>query len=583
MWRIFHGRITRCIEQATFHRHYFNSHLPQNNLILIQELTEILKNKKWKSLIKLASLKNKLNPYVVRSVLHQEQLSNHLERLLSFFQWSKHKVGIQSDLEIHSFLAARLCSNNLYSPANSVLENVIRFGLPPLDVLKSIDNCRKIFDESRKFDHVVFGLLMDKYREKGYLFEAASVVFAHSNDLDCIPSLLYCNRLLTDLLKDGNFRLFWRVCDAMREANVTFNALTYTSMADAHCREGNVSNAKEVLAEMEEKGLCSSNFTYKLLMKGLFRAGYVDEAIEVKKSMFSKSLVPNRYFYATFIDGLCAANRFREAIMVLAEMSEMGVKPDAMVYEALLDCYLRHDDVDEAFKIKDAKGITLAPCNTLLRVLCKCGKMEKANELVDEMTRKGIKPGSTTYALLIEGHCQWGNVATALELLEEMKKKNLASVESTYCMITDCLCGNKDPNTAMSSLPNLIMKKGKRNAHTWRTLLMNYPGKGHLLKLRGVVEAMHKHGIVPATPHYNILIKGLCETRKMKAAQSCLVEMLDKGLNPDQGTYEPFIIGYCRNGQLQNAERYLLQMLHHGFKPNKEVYSALISANCKSG
>lgn len=583
MWRIFHRSIIRCIEQTTFHRNYL---VPQNNLILVQQLTQILKNKKWKSLIKSSKLKNKLNPDVVRSVLHQDQLINHLERLLSFFQWSKHKVGIQSDLETHSFLAAILCSNRLYAPANSVLETVIKFGIPPLDVLKSVDNCRKEFGESRKFDNVVFGLLMDKYREKGYLFEAASVVFSHNEELDCVPSLLYCNRLLTDLLKGSNFRLFWRVCDAMREAIVDFNAFTYISMTDAHCREGNINGAKEVLVEMEEKGLGSNMFAYNFLMKGLFRAGHVDEAIELRKSMFAKSLVPNQSIYATFINGLCAANRFREAIMVLAEMSEMGVKPDKVAYEALLDCYLRHDDTDEAFKmkdIKDAKGFSLSLCNTLLRGLCKRGKMEKASELVDEMTREGIEPDATTYTLLIEGHCQGCNVATALEVLEEMKKKILASVELTYCMITDCLSRNKDPNSAMSSLRNLIMKDGKRNAHTWRTLLMNYSGKGCLQQLRGMLEAMHEHRIVPATPHYNILIKGLCKMQKMEAAQSCLVEMLDRGLKPDQGTYEPFIIGYCGKGELQNAERYLFQMLHHGFKPNQAIYNALISANCKSG
>ncbi|PHT43024.1 hypothetical protein CQW23_17049 [Capsicum baccatum] len=566
MWRIFHTRITKCIQQNTFQRHYC-----QNNLILVQEIIEILKNNKWKSLIQSSGLIEKLNPDLVQSVLHE---------------WSKHKVGIQSELEIHSFLAALLCSsssNNLYGPANSVLDTVIKFGLPPLDIVKSIDNCRKEFDESRKFDHVIFGLLMDKYREKGYLFEAAIVIFAHNKDLDCVPSFLYCNRLLMDLLKVSNFRLFWRVINAMREANVTFSDITYTCMVGAHCREGNVNDAKKVFAEMKKKGHCPNMFTYNYLIKGLFRAGHVDEAIELKKSM---SLVPNIYIYTTIIRGLCVANKFREATMVLAEMSERGVKPNAVVYQVLIDCYLRHDDVDEAFKMKDIKdaiGIDLVMCNTFLRGLCKCGKMEKAYELVDEMTREGIEPDLKTYTLLIEGHCREGNVATVLELLEEMKKKNLAPVESTYCMITNCFCRNKDPDSVIASLPDLITKNGKRNAHTWRTLLMNYSCKGNLQQLRRILEVMHEQGIIPATPHYNILIKGLCRTWKMKVAQSCLVEMLDRGLKPDQEIYEAFIIGYCGKGELQNAEKYLCQMLHHGFKPNKAIYSALISVNCKSG
>lgn len=76
----------------------------------------------------------------------------------------------------------------------------------------------------------------------------------------------------------------------------------------------------------------------------------------------------------------------------------------------------------------------------------------------------------------------------------------------------------------MSSLSDLIMKNGMPNAHTWRTLLMNYSHKGYLQQL-GILEAMHDQGIIPAAPHYNIVIEGLSGAQKMKAAWlKCWIE-----------------------------------------------------------
>lgn len=78
--------------------------------------------------------------------------------------------------------------------------------------------------------------------------------------------------------------------------------------------------------------------------------------------------------------------------------------------------------------------------NTLLNGLCKAGKMEKAREIMSEMTRMCVRPDSRSYILLIQGYCRKRDMVSASELLDEMKKMSLAPMEVTYRVMINALC-----------------------------------------------------------------------------------------------------------------------------------------------
>lgn len=50
---------------------------------------------------------------------------------------------------------------------------------------------------------------------------------------------------------------------------------------------------------------------------------------------------------------------------------------------------------------------------------------------------------------------------------------------------------------------------------------------------------------MPDVYFYNILLIGLCKTKKMEKLRSFLIEMLERGPKPTEYTYGAVIIGYC--------------------------------------
>uniref|UniRef100_A0A5B7BMF1 Pentatricopeptide repeat-containing protein n=1 Tax=Davidia involucrata TaxID=16924 RepID=A0A5B7BMF1_DAVIN len=92
------------------HRHYCSSQLTQQNEDSVREITTILKCNNWRALLDSSDVPKKLNPDVVQTVLHQNQVGDS-KRLLDFFYWVEHKMGTHQDLNILSILAVNLCNS----------------------------------------------------------------------------------------------------------------------------------------------------------------------------------------------------------------------------------------------------------------------------------------------------------------------------------------------------------------------------------------------------------------------------------------------------------------------------------------
>lgn len=215
----------------------------------VREITTLLNSHNWQALMESSDIPKKLNTDVIRSVILQNQVGDP-KRLLNFFYWSQHKMGTsnaQQDLDVLSALAVNLCNSNWYGPASDLIKCIIRNSDSPLAVLGSIVKCYRSCNGSP--NSVIFDMLMDSYRKMGFLVEAVNVFLGPKN-FEFRPSLLSCNSLLGDLLKGNKVELFWKVFDGMCVHKVLPDVYTYTNMISAHCKVGNVKDAKRVLLEM---------------------------------------------------------------------------------------------------------------------------------------------------------------------------------------------------------------------------------------------------------------------------------------------------------------------------------------------
>ncbi|KAL2477188.1 Pentatricopeptide repeat-containing protein [Forsythia ovata] len=128
--------------------------------------------------------------------------------------------------------------------------------------------------------------------------------------------------------------------------------------------------------------------------------------------MLERGIEPNVVTYNILLNGICRhaslhpEGRFekviREAEEMFDEMSERGVQPDVTSYSILLHVYSRaHKPQLSLDKLRMMKENDVCPSvatyTSVVKCLCSCGRIEDAEELLNEMVLNGVSPTAMTF------------------------------------------------------------------------------------------------------------------------------------------------------------------------------------------
>ncbi|XP_030459098.2 pentatricopeptide repeat-containing protein At4g01400, mitochondrial [Syzygium oleosum] len=91
----------------------------------------------------------------------------------------------------------------------------------------------------------------------------------------------------------------------------------------------------------------------------------------------------------------------------------------------------------------------------------------------------------------------------------------------------------------------------------------------------------HRHGVLPNTKSYNILMRAFCLNGDLSIAYSLFNQMFKRDLFPDVESYRILMQGLCRKSQVNTAVDLLEDMLNKGFVPDALSYTTLLNALCR--
>ncbi|MFS7958349.1 putative tetratricopeptide-like helical domain superfamily [Helianthus anomalus] len=109
-------------------------------------------------------------------------------------------------------------------------------------------------------------------------------------------------------------------------------------------------------------------------------------------------------------------------------MQAKGVTPTVLTYGILFDGMCENGECSDALVLfrsmgsnKLMKDVNLY--NILIKGCRKCGKLDLAMDLFDELSLKGLKPNvNRTYTMMISVLCQQGLFGDAKDLLRKMEE-----------------------------------------------------------------------------------------------------------------------------------------------------------------
>ncbi|KAF5948161.1 hypothetical protein HYC85_014118 [Camellia sinensis] len=460
---------------------------------------------------------------------------------LRLFRWAEGQPGFKRSEFIFCTILEILVQNNLMGSAYSVMERVISVDLHGIvDVL--IDGYVNAEVSIKLLD-----LLLWLYTKES-MVEQCLLIFDKMVRNGFLPDVKNCNRILRMLRDKDLVGKTREVYQLMGMFGIKPSILTYNTLLDSFCKDGEVQQALDLLLEMQRRGCTPNDVTYNVLINGLSKKGEFDQAKGLIVEMLNLGLKVSAYTYNPLILGIWG--KVTDARQKFRDMLGKNLTPDIVSYNTLIYGYCRLGDVTEAFLLLyELEGTNLNPTvvtyNTIVDGLCRLGELEDAKRLKEEMINHGILPDVFTYTILVNGSVKVGNLQMANEFFDEMLHKGL---EPDHFAYTTRIAGE--------------LKLGDTS------------------KAFRLQEEMLAKGFPPDLITYNVIVDGLCKVGNLEEACGLLQKMVRDGLMPDHVTYTSIIHTVLEIGHLKKARELFYEMLSKGLSPTVVTYTLLIHAHC---
>ncbi|KAG4940473.1 hypothetical protein JHK87_044344 [Glycine soja] len=242
--------------------------------------------------------------------------------------------------------------------------------------------------------------------------------------------------------------------------------ISYSTIIQCYCQEGNFSRVYELLDEMQAQGCSANVITYTSIMCALGKAKKFEEALKVPERMRSSGCRPDTLFFNSLIHTLGRAGRLDDAADVFkVEMPKAGVSPNTSTY------------------------------NSMISMFCYHAQEKRALEILKEMENSGgCKPDAQTYHPLIKSCFRSGKIDGVLsEILNDMINKQHLSLDlSTYTLLIHGLCREDRCNWAFSLFEEMIDQDIIPRYRTCRLLLDEVKQKNMYQAAEKIEDLMKK-------------------------------------------------------------------------------------------
>lgn len=424
---------------------------------------------------------------------------------------------------------------------------------------------------------------------------------------------------------------------AFREAAVC-DVITYNATIGGLVRWGRDEEGLVVFKEMMCLGLKPTELTFVSVFSAcslaeigghvygqVVKLGFDDSSLvgDATVAMYSGAgdLVSARWVFGmirdkdvvswnSMISGYSQENLYHSAIELYHEMLGVGIEPDEFTYGSLAACSMvtKHTETIQSLVSKNGIFSSIQVCNALVSAYCKCGEIDSAQRIFDEM----CFPNLISWNLIISGCMLNGFPLRSLELFScllisglKPNSHTLSNVLSTSAVISALRFGKQvhayilrsgsDSETSLgNALITMYAKCGdldcsskvfsgmpERDVITWNAIIAAYSQNGDGREVMHYFEMMQKSEILPDHVTFIIILSACSHAGFVREARSVFSSMIE-GYNIEPGLdhYSCIIDLLGRAGHLEEAETLIDSM---PYRANSHIWWSLLSACATHG
>eukprot|EP01018_Ginkgo_biloba_P026797 Gb_37510 [translate_table: standard] len=283
----------------------------------------------------------------------------------------------------------------------------------------SLVDARRVFDEMPKRDVRSWTAMIAAYSKHG-ISEEALALFHQMQQTDIQPNQFTFASVLPACGNLADLEQGMEIHEAMIKSGFRPDVIVESALVDMYAKCGSIDKAREVFDKMHQRDVVSWN----TMIAGYTQNGQIDEALD----LFQKMPKPDVVSWNAIIAGYAQNGHCEEALKLFQQMP----KPNVVSWNAMISGYSQNGHGEEALKFfgqMQLAGVKPDP-KTFASVLPACANLaalEQGMEIHDEIIRNGFQSDVFLESALVDMYAKCGNIEKARELFENMDQRNTIS------------------------------------------------------------------------------------------------------------------------------------------------------------
>ncbi|XP_050939958.1 pentatricopeptide repeat-containing protein At1g08070, chloroplastic isoform X1 [Cucumis melo] len=402
------------------------------------------------------------------------------------------------------------------------------------------------------------------------LFYIRSILLTHSHDAQFRLNL--CNAIVRSISRNSTNLTPMEFLNEMLLIGLEPDGFTLPLVLKALARTRGIREGQQIHARSIKTGMVGLNvYVTNTLMRLYSVCGSIHDVQKVFDECPHRDLVS----WTTLIQAFTKAGLYSRAIEAFMEMCDLRLRADGRTLVVVLSACSNLGDLNLGQKVHSYicyyidMNADVFVGNALIDMYLKCDDLNSANKVFDEMPVRNV----VTWNAMISGLAYQGRYREALDTFRIMQNKGVKPDEVTLVGVL-----NSCANLGVLEIGKWVHAYMRRNhiladEFVGNALLDMYAKCGSIDEAFRVFESMKKRDVYS----YTAMIVGLALHGEANWAFQVFSEMFRVGIEPNEVTFLGLLMACSHGGLVAEGRKYFFEMSDkYKLRPQSEHYGCMI-------
>ncbi|KAL9425891.1 hypothetical protein AB3S75_032793 [Citrus x aurantiifolia] len=391
------------------------------------------------------------------------------------------------------------------------------------------------------------------------------------------PNIFLYNTMIRGFVSNDCFQHAIEFYNSMRNGGFLPTNFTFPFVLKACAREPDFQLGVRIHSLIVKAGLDCDEFVKTSLLNLYVHCGYLADALKVFDDIPDKNVVS----WTAIISGYINEGNLEEAINMFRRLLHRGLKPDSFSIVRVLTACTQLGDLSTAKWIhgyvnEAGMGRNVFVATSLVDLYAKCGNMEKAQRVFDQMPEKDI----VSWSSMIQGYASNGFPKEALDMFYNMQRENLKPDHYTMVGVLSACASLGALELGVWASSFMERNEFLSNPVLGTTLIDMYAKCGRMAQACKVFREMKDKDQVV----WNAVVSGLSMNGYVKVAFGVFGQLEKCGIQPNGNTFVGLLCGCTHAGLVDEGRQFFNSMSRvFSLTPMIEHYGCMVDLLGRSG